>query len=72
MALKDLPIQKKLMRVFLLTSCAVLLLTSTTYFAYEYFTFRHTTVRQLSTLGKVIASNSTAALAFYNRDDAKE
>jgi signal transduction histidine kinase len=72
MALKDLPIQRKLMRVFLLTTCAVLSLTCTAYFAYEFVTFRHTTVRELSTLSKVIASNSTAALAFYNRDDAKE
>lgn len=72
MALKDLPIKSKLMRVFLLTSCSVLCLTCTAYFAYEFFTFRHTMVRQLSTLGKVIASNSTAALAFDSREDAHE
>jgi signal transduction histidine kinase len=72
MPLRDLPIQQKLRRVFLLTSCAVLSLTCTAFFAYDYFTFRHSTVRQLSTLGKVIASNSTAALAFYDRDAANE
>lgn len=72
MPTKELPIQRKLMRVFLLTTCAVLSLTCTAYFAYEYFTFRHTTVRQLSILGKVIASNSTAALAFNDREDARE
>jgi uncharacterized membrane protein affecting hemolysin expression len=72
MAIKDLPIQRKLMRVFLLTTCAVLGLTCTTYFAYEFFTFRHATVQQLSTLGQVIASNSTAALAFNNKEDAAE
>lgn len=72
MPLRDLPIQRKLRRVFLLTSCAVLCLTCAAFFAYDYFTFRHTTVRQLSTLGKVIASNSTAALAFYDRDAAIE
>lgn len=60
------------MRVFLVTSCAVLGITCSIYFAYEFFTFRHTTVSQLSTLGKVIASNSTAALAFDSREDAAE
>ncbi len=72
MALRDLPIQKKLMRALLLTSSAVLGVTFAAYFAYEFFTFRHTMVRQLSTLGKAIASNSTAALAFYNSEDAQE
>jgi signal transduction histidine kinase len=72
MALRDLPIQRKLMRVFLLTTGVVLSLTCTAYFAYEFFTYRNTTVTQLSTLGKVIASNSTAALAFDNSEDAKE
>jgi len=72
MAVKDLPIQRKLMRVFLLTTCAVLGLTCISYFAYEFFTFRLTTIRQLSTLGKIIASNSTAALAFFDKEDAEE
>ena len=60
------------MRVILLTSGAVLLLTCTAYFAYEFFTFRQTTVRQVSILGEIIATNSTAALAFDSRDDANE
>ena len=66
MALQDVPIQKKLIRVILLITCAVLLLTCTSYFAYEFVTFRQTTIRQLSTLGKILAGNSTAALAFQN------
>src|SRR5690349_6684385 len=72
MLLKDTPIQHKLMRVILLTSGAVLLLTCTAYSAYEFFTFRQTTVRQVSILGEIIATNSTAALAFDSRDDANE
>ncbi len=72
MALRDLPIQRKLMRALLITSSAVLGLTFAAFFAYEFFTFRHTTAQQLSTMGKVIASNSTAALAFYNSEDATE
>lgn len=72
MLLKDTPIRYKLMRVILLTSGAVLLLTCTAYFAYEVFTFRQTTVRQLSVLGAIVATNSTAALAFDSREDAEE
>lgn len=72
MAIKDLPIRRKLMRVFLLNTSVVLSLTCTTYFAYEYLTFRQVTILQLSMLGQVIASNSTAALAFNNNDDAAE
>ena len=72
MLLKNTPIRRKLMTVILLTSGAALLLTCSAFFAYEFFTFRQTTVRQLSTLGEIIAANSTAALAFGNRDDADE
>jgi PAS domain S-box-containing protein len=69
---KDTPIQQKLMTVMLLTSGAVLLLMGAAYFAYDLLTFRQTTVRQLSTLGQITATNSTAALAFVNQDDAQE
>ncbi len=72
MKLRDVPIQRKLMSVILYTSGAVLLLTCTAFFAYEFLTFRQNTTNQLSTLGKIIASNSTAALAFDAPDDANE
>jgi signal transduction histidine kinase len=66
------PIKRKLIRVILLTCSVALFLTYASYFAYEYFTFREVTKTQLSTLGKIIAANSTAALAFENRNDANE
>src|SRR5713226_6035768 len=72
MAFKDTPIKRKLTALFLVTSGTVLLLTCASYFAYEYLTFRQTTLGQLSTLGKVIAANSTAAVAFGNERDAGE
>lgn len=72
MALKDLPIRAKLNRVLLVTSSVALVLTFSMYFAYEFVTFRQTLVRQLSTMGKVVATNSTAALAFQNSEDATE
>jgi PAS domain S-box-containing protein len=72
MSFGNTPIRRKLMSIILLTCGAVLLFTCASFFAYEILTFRRTTVRQLETLGKVIASNSTAALAFDNPDDARE
>jgi signal transduction histidine kinase len=60
------------MRVIMLTSGAVLLVTCTFFFAYEYYSFRQSTVRQLSLLGEIIATNSTAALAFDSPEDAIE
>lgn len=72
MTYRDTPIRKKLMRVVLLTTGAALLFTCASFFAYEFLTFRRTAVRNLDTLGEIIASNSTAALAFDNADDARE
>ena len=72
MTFHETPIRRKLMSMILLTSGAVLLITCASFFAYEILTFRTTTIRHLSTLGEVIASNSTAALAFDNPDDARE
>src|SRR5213594_517392 len=72
MSLRDKPIRQKLMTIILLTSGAVLLLTCSAFFAYELLTFPRTAIRNLSTLGEIIAANSTAALAFENQDDAGE
>lgn len=72
MLFRDIPIQRKLMRVIILISGAVLLVTSIAFFLYEFYMFRKTTREKLSTIGKIIAANSTAALAFDNREDAKE
>jgi PAS domain S-box-containing protein len=65
-------IQRRLVRIVLLSSGAALLLACTTILTYEFLTFRQTTIQQASTLGKIIAANSTAALAFDNQDDANE
>jgi PAS domain S-box-containing protein len=72
MRLKDTPIRQKLMTIMLLVSGAVVLLTCVAFFVSEFLTFRQATVRQLSTVGEIIADNSSAALAFANQDDAKQ
>jgi PAS domain S-box-containing protein len=60
------------MTMVLLTSGVVLLLTCAAFLAYEFLTYRQAAVQQLSTVGKIIAANSTAALAFDNPNDAQE
>ncbi len=72
MSRRDMPIRRKLMAIILLTSGVVSLLTYAAFFAYEFLTFRQSMVQQLSTLGEIVAANSTAALAFDNQDDARE
>src|SRR3989449_4017201 len=72
MSLRDKPIRQKLMAILLLTSGVVLVLTCAAFLAYECGTFRQTTLKNLSTLGRIIAANSTASLAFQNEGDARE
>src|SRR5690348_326543 len=72
MAFKDLPVRGKLMAILLLITGAALTLTCLAFIAYEYVSFRHTATNNLRTLGRIVATNSTAALAFDNRDDAEQ
>lgn len=60
------------MVVMMLTSIVILLLTSTAFFIYEVVEFKRTSVNNLTTIGKIIATNSTAALAFDSQEDAMD
>ena len=66
------PIRQKLMTMILVTSGVVLLLTCATFIGYELLTYRRAAVRQLATLGEIIAAESTGAVAFENQRDATE
>lgn len=66
------PLRRKLMALLLLTSTVVLLVTSASFVAYETVTFRRTALANLSALADIIASNSTASLAFANTADGTE
>jgi len=70
--LLNTPIRRKLIAINLLTSTVVLVLMIVSVFTYEYLRLRNATERQLSTVGEIIAANSTAALAFANQNDADE
>src|SRR2546422_7387531 len=72
MSLRDWPIKQKLTAMLLLISGLVLLLTCAAFVTYQVVAFRQTTLKTLSTLGRVIAANSTASLAFANQADANE
>jgi len=72
MLFRNLPIQKKLMRVNLLISGVVLFVTCGAFFVYEYFSFRRTITQELLTLGQIISTNSKTALAFEDQEDATE
>lgn len=65
-------IQNKIMSAILFTCTVVLLLMSSAYFLFEYVSYKRTVKANLSTLGAIVASNSSAALAFDSRTDARE
>jgi len=69
---KNLPIRKKLLRIVFLINGIVLLVAGMAFFGNEFYSFKKATVEKLSTIGKIIAANSTAALAFDSPDDARE
>jgi PAS domain S-box-containing protein len=69
---KDAPIRRKLIAGVLLTSIVVMLLSQAAFFVIALLDLRNTNVQQVSTLGRIAAANSTAALAFQNQPDAEE
>ncbi|MGH8319129.1 MAG: ATP-binding protein [Steroidobacteraceae bacterium] len=64
-------IRQSLILMLLLTTGTVVVLTTVAFSAYEFVTARQLASGNLAMLGKVIAANSTAALAFDNPDDAR-
>ena len=72
MSLRDWPIKRKLTAILLLISGLVLVLTSAAFVTYEVVTYRQTISTHLATRSRILAANSTAALAFANEADATE
>jgi signal transduction histidine kinase len=69
---RDIPIQRKLRVVILLTCTAALMVACGALFAYQFYTFRRDFERDLEAVASIIASNSTAAMSFADKDAAKE
>jgi PAS domain S-box-containing protein len=58
------------MAMLLVVSGSVALLTCGAYYVYEVLTARDSARHELTVLGDIVAGNSTAAVAFENREDA--
>lgn len=69
MPLRNLPIRRKLMVMLLVTSGAVLAITCAVFIGYQYAAYRAAARHTVQTLGEIVASNSTAAIAFDNATD---
>jgi signal transduction histidine kinase/ActR/RegA family two-component response regulator/HAMP domain-containing protein len=63
-------VRRRLMSIMLLTSAAAIALTCLGFGGYEYVASRGRLHEQVATLARVIATNSTAALAFRDERDA--
>lgn len=70
--LRDTPIKRKVTLVILLTSAVALFLLGSALITYEFITFRRGLAVNISVLGQIIGSNSTAALAFQDAKSANE
>ena len=69
---KKTSIKGKFLRVVQLISGTILLLTCSIFFIYEYITYRQAHIRELTSIGNIIAANSVAALAFDDAEAAGE
>lgn len=72
MRFRHIPIRKKLISMILITCLVALSVMSMVYMILEFTTYKTNLLRQVSTLTKVIAYNSSASLAFNSPQDAQE
>jgi PAS domain S-box-containing protein len=72
LSLRNVPIKRKLMLVILMTSGFAVLFMGTALIFYEVGTFRRALTGNIEVLAQIIGSNSTAALAFDDRENANE
>jgi signal transduction histidine kinase/ActR/RegA family two-component response regulator/HAMP domain-containing protein len=63
-------VRQRLMSIMLLTSAAGIALTCIGFGAYEYIAARNRLLEHVDTIARVVAANSTAALAFRDERDA--
>jgi signal transduction histidine kinase len=69
---RDIPIKRKLVTAILLICGAALCLTVISFFVYEYITVKRNSQKQIVIIANIIATNSTAALAFKDEEAAAE
>ncbi len=66
------PVRQRLMSIMLFTSAAAIALMTLGFGSYEYLASRNRLMENVSTLARIIAANSTAALAFRDERSAYE
>ncbi len=71
MPLNGRSVRQRLVSITLFTSAAAIALTCIGFGSYEYFASRNRLFEQVNTLARIIATNSTAALAFQDERDAR-
>jgi PAS domain S-box-containing protein len=71
-SLRDIPIERKLTVVFLITTTIALILASVALFTYEKIVYGSELKSHLQTLAKITAANSTVTVMFDRPDEAKE
>jgi two-component system, NarL family, sensor histidine kinase BarA len=69
---QDVPIQKKLRRITMLTTIVALLLTGIALIIYELVIYRSVMTRELMSLADVIGANSVAAVTFNDQKAAEQ
>lgn len=72
MFLRGTPIKRKLVTIILLTTGVVLLVTCASFFAYEFLTFRQTTLDQISTIAEMVADTGSGTVLFENEIEAQQ
>ncbi len=70
--IENIPIRRKVTAAIMFTSGIVLILACLAFIIYEFVAFRKTIKENTGTLARIIAANSTGALAFQNEADAKD
>lgn len=71
MTFRDVPIKRKIMTVMMLTSMTVLMLTVAVFLIYDISTYRSTMVENITTIARITADNSTAAMVYDVKADAE-
>lgn len=70
--LSNIPIQKKVTRVILLTCSLALLTAATVVLGVQYITLQQNIIRDISAIARIIAYNSSAALTFGDAKSSEE
>ena len=68
----ELSIKQKLTYAMMLTSCVSLLVACGAFFAYETVVYKQTTIRDLSTLARIIGDTCAPAVTFLDKKTAEE